>query len=228
MALLQADLEQWIDAHGPFLYHATLTDEAACAIPLQGLVPWNQGPGGQLEDPWTPRVDHVYMGTAEALLAACAANMEGYLACGLFSVDLRGLDAASLNPDEDAFWSPLSMLKTHSFLLGDIHLMINNSPLYEDGVGLDDPFLNVADETMEVDLSEYPAGTVLAPLDERLYKSYGQWAEANDLGSDPAHTLLSLKEAGTVAYRGRIAPELVEQAAPNDHRHLKEFLKSLS
>ena len=96
-------------------------------------------------------------------------------------------------------------------------------------MGIDDPFLNVADETlMDLDLDEYPPGTVLLPPEKRRYKSYGQWAEANNLGSNPEHTIFSLEKAGTVAYRGLVAPELISQVAPDDARHLREFLKPLA
>ena len=205
----QTDLDRWISEHGPLLYHVTAKESSVKKICSRGLIPWNQGPGGALEDPWTPRVDHVYLGTLEALAAGCKGHMENYPAAGLFSVDLRNLNLENINPDEDAFWSPLAIVACHEFLFGATTIMTTNATLYEDGMGLSDPFLEVADETFDLEMLDYPEGTVALPLDKRAYRSYGQWAEANDLGSNPAHTSLSLEQAGTIAYRGRISPALV-------------------
>jgi hypothetical protein len=155
---------------------------------------------------------------------------------GLFAVDLRGLDLVCLNPDEDAFWSPTAILQpslpprtANSVSRLDELIAISRGPLYDDDMGLDDPYLLVADEmNLESDITEdYPPETVILPLSERPYASYGAWAQANDLGANPAHTLLSLQAAGALAHCGSIDSEHLQQLAPTSDLSLRRFLEEM-
>jgi len=186
MAMNEADLARWIEARGPYLYH--VPDEGTqSSILEQGLLPWNQVPGRERPpEPWTPRPGHVYLGM-RLILHECIGGAYEEMLC----IDLRHLDPARLDPDEDAFWSDT----------------LGAGPLWRPDMGLTSPRETVRDENTYTDylIAKHGELPYDVPADNRPYGNYGQWAEANDLGSNPEHTLLSLEHCGTISYRGSIS-----------------------
>jgi len=106
-------------------------------------------------------------------------------------IDLRLLCSEDLNPDEDAFYSDVL---PGVALLG-----------LESGLGLESAAATVRDDGYLPSVEDEER----YPLDERPYASYGEWAEANCLGSNPEHTRLSLECRGVLAHRGPIPSEAI-------------------
>jgi hypothetical protein len=107
----------------------------------------------------------------------------------VLSVDIRGIDPARFNPDEDTFYSE----------------ELTDAPLNAAEFGLALPDQTVRDVNLLETFSN--AGDIDNQLDAfhaRPYGSYGEWAQAVDLGSDVFQTHASLTRAGTVAVRGCI------------------------
>lgn len=189
MSASPAWIRQWVAAHGPYLYHATDGIEAQSSILETGLIPWNQGPGSVWSDAYLPRIDHVYLGTLESLYASQLSMR------WVVSVDIRGIDAARFNPDEDTFYSE----------------ELTDAPLNAAEFGLALPDQTVQDLNLLETLSN--ARDIDRQLDAfstRPYRSYGAWAEAVDLGSDTFQTHASLTRAETVAVRNTIDPRWIE------------------
>lgn len=89
-------LAYYIEEYGPYLYHAVTNNDHIDSILEEGLKPWDSLPNHVSPYPrrlW-PRPGHVYL--------RCAIPRARYdLGIRTLRVDLRMLDPARLNPDED-------------------------------------------------------------------------------------------------------------------------------
>jgi hypothetical protein len=112
-----------------------------------------------------------------------------------FSVNIAALDPELINPDEDAF------IETHL-----------------------DPAVASRVRRFKLPCPECSV-TGLAPLPGMCrpgprHATYGQWAQAVDLGSDVQHTRESIERFGSCAYAGPIAPSALRLLDRSPHPHL--------
>jgi hypothetical protein len=177
MACTSSWLRQWISDHGRFVFHHT---DAVEQILDEGLIPWDEGPGSQFTDEYTPRPGFVYVGTMAHQVHHHAGTPP---ADELVAIDLSDIAAERICPDEDAFWSLLTL----------------GRPLNARRWNLADPMITVRDMMFAAQEDEFP-------LDRRPYESYGQWADAMRLGDDVNVTHEAIAESQTMAIRGRVHP----------------------
>lgn len=192
MPISASELEEWIREHGPHLYHSTRDSRSRQAILREGIRPPRQCEGSRCnaDEPYLrPRPAHVYLGSLEVLRsteAGCDLGSDRLLA-----VDLRLLDPQMLNPDEDGVAARRSGIRAEDW-------------------GLPCPRRTVQDPWEASQSESEEQG------EERLYQSYGEWAEACRLGEQPGLTLLVLQRYGALAVRGGV-PAHACQAVRLDH-----------
>jgi len=170
---------------GRFLFHLCRDEHARREILRDGLIPADERGAGRYDGCLTPRPGHVYLCAPQAMEAIwCQADCAGtgLLDAPWVAVDLTQLNPARINPDEDCFFD--------SFIADD--------PVIADA--LEDPL-----ETVRDDISIRDTHT--REFHARPYGSYGEWAQAQNLGSIPAHTHAAWLQVGSLAHHGRIGPE---------------------
>ena len=179
--MLDSTTAAWMTTTHERLYHVVYRadHESRASIEENGLV------AGTLRHRWhplyLPRDGHVYLATGE-----CLPRVRGW-GCTEYPIDVYAVDSAALaatriNPDEDWFFADDWIASTN--MIGDQHAcQVFNLPLPPTQW-----------------MWQWADYLKLHPL-----PSYGEWAEAVDLGCDPAQTAYSL-ERGSIAYRGDIPP----------------------
>jgi hypothetical protein len=194
MAVRQRWLTEWIATHGPWMFHSTEADLGS--ILSEGLKPRDKlSPLTNEEaDEYTPRPGHVYVGT----LAHHIHDLSDDLCSGLealpnylLAVDLSKIHPDRINPDEDAFWSTIML----------------NPPVSPQRWCLPDPVKTV----------KIWRDNATVDYDKRPYKSFGEWADKQKIGSDCDLSRTAIETSQTMAISGSISP-----------KHLRLFLNPVS
>src|SRR5208282_5396941 len=112
MAADPAFIQNWINRHGPYVYHDTHPERAE-SILQNGLLPWDH-PDNPQQSPYAgggsqPRPGHVYL-KAPGEGRGRINPPEGTL-----RIDLRKLDPALMNPDEDLLYHYPSLRMERGF-----------------------------------------------------------------------------------------------------------------
>jgi hypothetical protein len=190
MAVTDEFLRAWTAEHGRWLLHVCRSFELRDQVLCDGLIP---GAAPHYIGPLACRPGHVYLTTPQsadmigAQVFTCACEDAPWVA-----VDIRGLDPNRINPDEDCFYE--------SWIV-DEPVDLRGLPAAEGLVRDDDGLVRAERATMD-----------WAAFSARPYGSYGEWAAAVDLGSDPAMTEDAWTRVGSLAYHGTIASHLLRPA----------------
>lgn len=183
-------------------YHFSRSEKARDSILTEGLSP--RETDRYWCDELAPRPGHVYLccGVGVGLVADQSfgglwgprARTNAHRAV---AIDMQALDPSHINPDEDCCYE-----STLTLQLGKPFL---SAP------GASAPEMTVADPQFVEELGG-------PPLDAQPYASYGDWAQAHDIGSVAAHTFACVR--GSVAYNGQIAAAALR---PVDESELREL-----
>jgi len=190
-------MDMWIEESGPWLYHITKKPQLRRRLFRLGLLPGGvQGARPLYSDDVEARPGHVYLCTAEGLPAIIEQMFPGeawsdpqlreWVLGSMVAIDLRGLDPIAISPDEDCcYLSHLTGLHVCPFLRA--------------------PGVIPADQVVKHRHQRDEPEDFL----ERPYYSFGQWAEAEGIGSDPEHTAACWSVFGSLAHRGSIPAHLL-------------------
>ena len=186
----------WLMATYPRLYHVVCrSDEDARESVLAHGVVTGAPARHNWHGLWRPRPGHVYLATGAYVTRVRRWAHDG--SYDVFAVDTSYLTAACINPDEDHFSGPDDRIGGNNALgantIGSRHAC--------QAFGL--PFPPTPW------LWNWATRLNLQPL-----PSYGEWAEAVDLGSRPEQTRYSVTK-GSLAYRGTVPPQAVTLLTPS-------------
>jgi hypothetical protein len=198
MAIGNKFLSEWIAEHGSWAYHICSGESSRVCVLAEGLKPVGEdvrGWSAQIDESLASRPGHVYLCIGKGLALIAEQSFGGWspeklsrlqnLAARAVVVDLRTLDAANISPDEDCCFESTLTLECEAESLP----MPGSTP----------PDFTVRDRFSVEGGLETPE--VFA---QRPYASYGEWAEAQNIGADLNHTAECFATFGSVAYRGHI------------------------
>ena len=203
MAVTPTFLKAWIAEHGPWVYHIARSSGVRDRILSDGLMPpeLSGKRGSYAGEETEARPGHIYLCTAKGFSVIADQSFGPWsdlrrqerIVTDTIAVDLRGLDVTALSPDEDCCFESYLTLEMEW-----PHLPSPGAYLAEDTVR--DPYLPSAKHETPEDFTERP------------YRSFGAWAEAQNVGSCPEHTATCWQTFGSLAHRGPIAAHLLCQA----------------
>lgn len=175
-----------IERH-PRLFHVVYRadDDSHQSVVENGLVPGVQR--HNWHGLYRPRAGHVYLSTASYLSEVRTWGGWNNYPFDVYAVTTEQLTLTRLNPDED--WFRADDWITHTNVVGGRHACQHFR-------------LPLPPTSWMWEWATY--------LKIHSLPSYGEWAEAVELGSDPRQTAYSFR-MGSVAYHGDIAPAAVHR-----------------
>lgn len=180
-------LQKWIEVNGPYMTHQTDSEATRQKIEQEGLIPHDQGPGSQYAGTLVPRANHSYVGRNLKSLSAYSKLGEGTIKNRTLAVDLRKLDPARINADEDSF-------DRNAF---------NWLTMAEEAEALGD--MPWPRETRE-DEPGFPGVHGVVDAHGNRFTNGGEWANKNNI-VEPKHTAWSMNAMGHAAIEGGVPPE---------------------
>jgi hypothetical protein len=191
-------IDAFVRTRGPYAYHVIFDQRNVPLIERHGLVPASQLAQGDRR-PWgrrevQSRPGCVYLAAPKEMMALYARGYRRASGDVLVRVDVRRLDVERMVADEDIYWNQ--------------EADPDDLPQITTDMRYENPHMTVPD-------------TYLAAQDEYAhtmwkYRSYGEWADRNDVGHTGEELAISLNGyQESVAYLGVIPADLCEFVTMN-------------
>lgn len=222
MALRPEHYHQWIETNGPYLYHVTRAENIPSLL-KHGLHP--AVPASRTRPPtddgwWTPRPNHVYMGThdwTEERVNNDATYGSGSLA--RVRIDMRELDPERFKADEDYAYHeapnpeweqwdsemPADPDEREAWADREPHDLVPNYWVWGHGGELSDPGATDIDDTLHEYAYPSLGETAEGPLKDDLDH---EWNTYNSLDHE-WNTYNSLMDFHRLAYEGVVPPHAI-------------------